>query len=89
MNRYPMPPSLPLAELRERYFALAVNETQPGAGSLLERYLSFEGFLQHGPWLAALQRAGWDTEPIASRCPGLIALALEAWPQARMSLSTD
>lgn len=84
VNSFAIPPSLPLAVLRARFIALGVRSDPLCAGSLLDRYLTFDGFLQHGPWLAALQRAGWDTEPVASRYPGLLTLAREAWPMARI-----
>jgi hypothetical protein len=75
--------------LRARYAAEDVQPQPALAGSLLDRYLDFEGFLEHGPWLAALHRAGWDTEPVASRHPGLIKLALEAWPAARIGVAEE
>jgi len=82
-----LPPSLPLAVLRARYEAEQVRLVPTGMGTLLDRYLDFEGFLEHGPWLAALHRSGWDTEPVATLYPGLIGLALEAWPTARAGAS--
>jgi len=89
VNPYPLPPSIPLAELRRRHLAVAASCADAGSGTLLDRVRDFDRFLQHGPWLAALHRAGWDTEPVASLCPGLIDLACEAWPGARMSSSGD
>lgn len=81
-------PALPLAELRARYNALGKLEDWPGERTFISRCLSFDDFLKLGP-MVAQDFAGWretyppNLERAEEGHPGLFALIIAAWPDAK------
>jgi hypothetical protein len=77
-----VPPEFSLTELRWRYNALGELRDSPLRRSFISRCQSFDDFLRHGPVLAAMHRSGRGDEQVLQHAPGLVELALEAWPAA-------
>lgn len=77
-----VPPELSLTELRWRYYALGELRDASGLGVFVSHYQTFDGFLRHGPLLSARYRRGCCDPKVLYHSPGLLVLALEAWPRA-------
>ncbi len=81
-------PALSMDELRERYYALGRILELEGERTHLTRCATFDEFLKNGPRVAegfATWRARYphELERAEAYHPGLFALILEAWPDAK------